>query len=143
MTKPGFFRRWVLQNGSYKIVALFVALVLWVAILGRKDFVISYEVPLTLKLPKNTEQIMPMVKTVRVKVGGPRLAIKRFREGNQELVINLSRVHLGRTSFRIQENDFFMPAKVRLIAISPSFLSLEVARKIEKKRELEKNGEEE
>ena len=67
-------------------------------------------------------------KRVRVKVGGPRLASKRFSDQNEEIVINLKRAGIGRTSFRIQENDFRVPQKVRLIAVSPSFVSVEIRR---------------
>ena len=126
MSKKGFFHRWVMQNGRYKVVALFVALVLWVAILGRKDFVLTHEIPLFLKLPPKTEVTAPMSKAVRVRVGGPRLALKRFRDSNKKLDVNLTRVGLGRTNLRIQENDFVVPPKVRIISISPSFLSVDV-----------------
>lgn len=124
--KGGFFQKWVFENGSYKIVALFVALVLWVAILGRKDFIMTYELPLNFSLPVDTEVRHDVSNQVRVRIGGPRLALKRFRDANTQLTIDLRRAGLGRTNLRIQESDFVLPPKVRLIAISPSFLSVEI-----------------
>ena len=52
--QQSLFEKYVLENGSYKLVALFVALVLWVAILGRKDFVMTYELPIQLLVPQST-----------------------------------------------------------------------------------------
>ena len=130
MTKPGFFEKWIYTNGSYKIVALFVALVLWVAILGRKDFILTHELKLAFTLPVNTEVKNDVSNLVKVKIGGPRLAVKRFKEANPEITIDLRRAGLGRTNLRIQESDFVLPPKVRLIAISPSFLSVEIHEKL-------------
>lgn len=124
-----FAEKWIFQNGSYKLVALFVALVLWVAILGRKDFVMTMDLPMNFHLPEQTEIVNDVVRTVKVKVGGPRLALKRFQKANKKLQISLRRAGIGRMTFRVQENDFVIPPKVRLIAVSPSFLSIEIREK--------------
>ena len=129
MKNEKFVEKWVFRNGSYKVVALFVALVLWVAILGRKDFVLTHELPLELSISGSMLMVTDVVDIVRVKIGGPRLALKRFRDSNPKLTIDLRQAGSGRTSFRIQESDFVLPPKVRLIAVSPSFLSVELGRK--------------
>ena len=36
---------------------------------------------------------------------------------------------LGRTNLRIQENDFQLPRGIRVLNISPSFLSIDIAQK--------------
>ena len=128
MSREAFLQKWVLKNGSYKLVSLFVALVLWVAILGRKDFSLTHELPIEFKLPKKTYIANDVSDIVRVKIGGPRLALKRFTAANDKIVIDLRRAGIGRTNLRIQESEFELPRKVRLIAISPSFLSIEVRR---------------
>lgn len=128
--KQNWFDKWVLRNGSYKVVALFVALVLWVAILGRKDFVTTHEMELTWKLPVNGMIRNRVSEIVRVKIGGPRLAIKRFKDSNQKLTIDLRHAGFGQANLRIQENDFILPSKVRLISIAPSFLSVDIRRSL-------------
>ena len=127
MKKERFFDKWIVENGSYKIVALFVALVLWVAILGRKDFVLSHEMPIEVLVPAQSRMVYDIPKVVRVRIGGPRLALKRFKDSNAVLKIDLRRAGMGRTSLRIQESDFILPQKVRLISISPGFLSVDIA----------------
>ena len=37
--KDGLF-----ENGSYKLVALFISLILWLTILGRREFVVNKEI---------------------------------------------------------------------------------------------------
>ena len=81
---------------------------------------------MNLSLPKNMALSSDIIGEVRVKIGGPRLALKRFKDANETLTIDLRRAGEGRTSFRIQESDFILPPKVRLIAVSPSFLSVDL-----------------
>ena len=47
--------RYITENGSYKLVALFVTLILWITIMGRRNF--DYEVDLVLvpQISKNQD----------------------------------------------------------------------------------------
>src|SRR4051812_844642 len=86
----------ILENGSYKLVALFVTLILWVTILGRRDFVLSKEVDLEFLLPKNLVIAEQINRRVMVKVSGPRTALKKFAQNPGTITIDLGKNNQGR-----------------------------------------------
>src|SRR4051812_1059123 len=91
-----FFKEWVFENGSYKLVALFVTLILWVTILGRRDFVLSKDVDIEFIIPP----AISIAKTdgahrVTVKVSGPRMALKKFAQNPGTITIDLGQSQAG------------------------------------------------
>lgn len=41
------------ENGSYKVVALLITLILWITVLGNKDQILNQHVKLNFNLPKD------------------------------------------------------------------------------------------
>lgn len=129
MAKSLSLKERIMENGSYKVVSLFVALVLWVAILGRKDFELNHKVALKFQIPAYAKVSNRVTDQVRIRVSGPRLALKRFSDANSDLKIDLRGVGIGRTNLRIHEDDFVLPNGIRVLTISPSFLSIDIDEK--------------
>jgi YbbR domain-containing protein len=81
-----------LENLSYKIVAFFVTLILWITILGRRDIVLTKEVDLEFLLPPAMSLIENNIdRKIEVKVSGPRIALKKFAQNPGTITVDLSR----------------------------------------------------
>jgi hypothetical protein len=73
------WKDFVFENGSYKLVSLFVTLILWVTILGRRDFMLTKDMDVEFLLPPNAVmQSARGERKISVKVSGPRTALKNI-----------------------------------------------------------------
>ena len=64
------------ENFSYKVVALFISLILWLTILGRRDFVMSKNIEIDLITSPGQAVVAQTTDQIKVKVSGPRTALK-------------------------------------------------------------------
>ena len=71
--------RWA-DNLSYKFVALGVATILWVSMLGRKDSTMTKDFELQILLGQHLEVTTPTPQIVRVELAGPRVALKKINQ---------------------------------------------------------------
>jgi hypothetical protein len=116
---------WIVENGSYKLVALFVTLILWVTILGRRDFQLSKEMDLEFLLPQNlTVASQAIDRKVTVKVSGPRMALKKFSTNPGSITVDLVRSQPGPVRALITPRNVEVPFGVKVISISPDVVNL-------------------
>lgn len=122
-----FWKHTILDNGSYKLVALFVTLILWVTILGRRDFVLARDVELEYQVPKHL-RLKPtdIPQKVTVKVSGTRMALKRFSKASDVVPVDLNRAEPGPYRFVITPRILDLPVGVKVISITPEVLSLQI-----------------
>ena len=128
------WQNWLLENGSYKLVALFVTLILWITILGRRDFVLTREMDVEFLLPKavlleNATGGPLSERKITVKVSGPRTALKRFGQSPGSVTVDLTKIQIqegqGKSiSAPIQARNIELPFGVKLVSVSPDSLSL-------------------
>lgn len=119
------WRNWILENGSYKLVSLFVTLILWVTILGRRDFVLTKDLDIEFLLPKDVQmESVRGEKRVSVKVSGPRTALKRFAQAPGSITVDLTRVDVTERNMRltseIQTKNIEVPFGVKVVSIAPN-----------------------
>lgn len=116
---------WIVENGSYKLVALFVTLILWVTILGRRDFQLSKEMDLEFLLPQNlTVANQTIDRKVTVKVSGPRMALKKFSTNPGSITVDLVRSQAGPVRALITPRNVEVPFGVKVISINPDVVNL-------------------
>ena len=72
--KDGLF-----ENGSYKLVALFISLILWLTILGRREFVVNKEIDVDFTVAENLLIAGQSSDKVRVKISGPQPLLKKYK----------------------------------------------------------------
>ena len=72
--KESFF-----ANASYKLVALFISLILWMSILGQRDFVVTKEVEIEFNLKTGYMISSQSVDKVKVKLSGAQILLKKFK----------------------------------------------------------------
>ena len=119
------WKSWIFENGSYKLVALFVTLILWVTILGRRDFVLSKEMDVEFLLPRAiTIAESNIERRVMVKVSGPRMALKKFAANPGTITIDLMKSQIGPARAMITPKNVEVPFGVKVIAVNPDLIRL-------------------
>lgn len=117
------WKAWILENGSYKLVALFVTLILWVTILGRRDFVLSKDMDVEFLLPHSIAIAEANVKRqVTVKVSGPRMALKKFAQSPGTITIDLAKSRPGPVRAIITPQTVEVPFGVKVMSIVPDVI---------------------
>lgn len=126
-------RRWtglLTENFSYKVVALFISLVLWLTILGRRDFTLYKEMKLELLASEGSRVEAQTATQVQVKVSGSRAALKKFLASplSQTLVLDISHKGEGVVDVDIPVNKVEVPLGIRVLGVRPNELQVEVVK---------------
>lgn len=126
--RQGFrkYKNMLLENGSYKLVALFVTLILWVTILGRRDFVLSKDMDIEFLLPRTIAIAESnRLRRVTVKVSGPRVALKKFAQNPGTITIDLGRqAEPGPVKAVITPRNVEVPFGVKVISVTPDTINI-------------------
>ncbi|GIL18375.1 MAG: hypothetical protein BroJett040_21260 [Oligoflexia bacterium] len=119
------------ENLSYKIVSLFIALILWVTILGRRDFTLAKNLEVEFFVAQNQTLISQSTDHIKVKVSGPRTALRKFIDsGVSQLVsVDLSGKPEGTYSVEIPLNRIDVPFGVKVLSIKPNQIQVQVGKK--------------
>lgn len=136
-------RRWtgfLTENLSYKIVALFISLILWLTILGRRDFVLSKNLEIDLITAPGSQVVAQTTDHIKIKVSGPRTALKKFMESSvsQNISLDISQRGEGIMNIDVPLNKVEVPLGVKVLGIRPNQIQVEVARLKEKKNDEQK-----
>lgn len=133
----------VTENWAYKLVALFIALILWLTILGRRDFVTSKSVELDLLTAPGHVVATQSAESIRVKVSGSRTALKKFMDSalSHSLTVDISKYGSGVVDVEIPVDKLEVPLGVKVIGVRPLVVRTEVKR-IDEKPSEEKFSEE-
>lgn len=139
-------RRWsdaVTENFSYKVVALFISLILWLTILGRRDFVLSKNIEVDLIPAVGTQVVAQTTDHIKVKVSGPRAALKKFMESSlsQNINLDISAKGEGVVYVDIPLNKIEVPLGVKILGVRPNQIQVEVVRINKDKPEEEQKGQ--
>ena len=116
----------IVENGSYKLVSLFVTLILWITILGRRDFVLSQDMEIEFLLPRSIA-VAPggSDRHVTVRVSGPRMALKKFAQNPGTITIDLARqLDPGPVRATISPRNVEVPFGVKVLSVSPDMLNV-------------------
>lgn len=119
------------ENLSYKMVALFIALILWLTILGRRDFTLTKNIDVEL-IPASGQVVnMQSADSVKVKVMGPRTALKKFMESgmSQMVSIDISKKGAGDIDVEIPVRLIDVPFGVKVISVKPTVIRAQVTQK--------------
>ena len=136
-------RRWsgvLTENISYKIVALFISLILWLTILGRRDFVFSKNIDIELIPAVGNQVVAQTTDHIKLKVSGPRSALKKFMDSSysQNISLDISQRGEGVIPVDIPLNKIEVPLGVKILGIRPNQIQVEVARIKEKENDRQK-----
>lgn len=123
----------ITENFSYKVVALFISLILWLTILGRRDFVLSKNIDIELVTAPSKQVVAQTSDHIKVKVSGPRSALKKFIDSSfsQNITIDISQRGEGVIYVDIPLNKIEVPLGVKILGVRPNQIQAEVVSKKE------------
>jgi YbbR domain-containing protein len=123
----------IMENGSYKIVALLITLILWITVLGNKDQVLNQMVRLNFSLPKNHIIANSITDRVQVQISGSRLSLKKLIKGIEPIEINLEDAKPGRTIVSIPTDHILLPFGAQILSVTPANLVIDIDRVMTKR----------
>ena len=119
--KDGLF-----ENGSYKLVALFISLILWLTILGRREFVVNKEIDVDFTVAENLLIAGQSSDKVRVKISGPQPLLKKYKESIQTIQISLTDRTPGLYEIDMTPARIEAPAGIKILNVKPSQIRVEI-----------------
>ena len=108
------------DNLSYKFVALGVASILWISMMGRKDATLVKDFELQVMLGPNLELETPIPQLVKVEVVGPRVALKKINQMSPVFTVDMTNAKLGRQVIQLSRDGLNLPIGARVLSIEPN-----------------------
>jgi hypothetical protein len=123
------WKDWIFENGSYKLVSLFVTLILWVTILGRRDFMLTKDVDVEFLIPKSVVMESSRgERKISVKVSGPRTALKKFAASPGSVTFDLTKAEVPEKGTKVKTpilmKNIEVPFGVKVVSIDPEALEV-------------------
>ncbi len=114
------------DNLSYKFVALGVAVILWMSMLGRKDATVVKDFEVQVQLSPGLELVSQVPQFVKVEVVGPRVAIKKMNQMNPVYIIDLQSAGQGRQAVQLSREGLNLPVGARVLSIYPAEVTVQI-----------------
>ena len=118
------------SNLSYKVVALFISLILWLSILNRRDFIVTKDLDVDFVTAETLMLAGQSADKLKIKVTGPQPILKKYKESSQVLAFDLSDKSAGFYDIEMNASKIEVPKGIRIIGIRPNSIRLEIVEKI-------------
>lgn len=119
------------ENASYKLVAVLITLILWVTVLGRRDFSVTKTLEVEVKAANGFQVTAQTADKIKVRVAGPRNLIKKYIEDSGHNALNFDFSDRGAGVFEIDlsNNLVEVPNGLRVLSVKPNLIRVEVLEK--------------
>lgn len=124
--KARVFKESLLENASYKLVALFISLILWLSILGRRDFVVTKDVEIDFVAASGYSVAGQSEDKIKIKVSGAQPLLKSFKDKYQSIVYDVTDKKSGLFEIEMTPNRIEVPAGIKILGIRPSAIRVEI-----------------
>jgi YbbR domain-containing protein len=119
----------LINNLSLKLLALLLAVALWLLATGAKDSERDLSIPLTLRnLPAGLSVANSLPEAVEVTVVGPKLRLLGLRSEEMSLPLDLRNLREGTVTFSGMEKRFRIPPGITVVRIFPSVIELKLVK---------------
>ncbi len=123
------FWRLLVNNLSLKLLALLLAVSLWLLATGAKDSERDLSIPLALRnLPAGLSVAGPLPDTVEVTVSGPRIRLLGLRSEELSLSLDLRNLREGTVTFSGMEKRLRIPPGITVMRIYPAVIDVKLVR---------------
>jgi YbbR domain-containing protein len=113
------------RNKSLKLLSLFLAVALWLAVGGEERTETNLNISLELiNIPHNLLITSEVPSHIQVRVSGPRGLVRTLTQGRHTYSLDLSDVKAGRQSFSLGVGSFHFPRGVQITRVQPNPLVL-------------------
>ena len=120
------FSEWFNDNRSYKLIALVITVALWLTILGRRDVVVSRDFNVEYLLKPNHVLATEVIRQVRIKVSGPRTALKKFSSSDDTVTLDLQDYPIGHQTVEVRTETLSLPLGVKVLSITPNVIKVRI-----------------
>ena len=126
LTKPGPISLWLKENTKEKVIAIFLACVLW-SIFGYqkesiyKDFSVPVEY---LNVPSEWFIEEPKIKDVKIMLAGTSQAFQLLNTDALKVSLNLSQVQEGKQDVMLTKEMINTPSNISVAGIKPSRITI-------------------
>ncbi len=119
----------ITENWTLKLISIVFAVMLWMFIMGERRLEVGYRVPLELQnVPSGLMVANEVPSLVDVRISGPRTLQMKVSPNNISIVVDLSNLKPGITTFKQLEERLNLPAGLRVTRLSPSYIDLKLER---------------
>ncbi|MRR53700.1 MAG: YbbR-like domain-containing protein [Deltaproteobacteria bacterium] len=123
------FWRMLVNNLSLKLLALLLAIALWLLATGAKDSERDISIPLALRnLPAGLSVAGTLPDTVEVTVSGPRIRLLGLRTEELSLSLDLRNLREGTVTFSGMEKRLRIPPGITVMRIYPAVVDVTLVR---------------
>ncbi len=128
-SKPKF-RDMLMENLSYKIVSLFIAMILWLTIMGRRDLTLARSFEIEFKTAAQHRVVGQTTDQIRLRLSGPRSSLKELmgEVKGKTLEVDISDRGAGIFDIDVPVNRIEIPAGVRILSVRPNLVRVEVVK---------------
>ncbi len=130
--KKGRFNKFITTNPWLKLASLVLAIILWFFVVSKGRSVIIMDVPIELKNIPAKLEVVDGSKTVSISIEGQERLLEKLREEDISVIIDLSEVRKGKTSFSLSEDNIALPKSLTINKISPQTVKLIVDKNVKK-----------
>lgn len=119
------------RNKSLKLLSLFLAVALWLAVGGEERTETTLNLALEIvNLPQDLMITSEIPTHIQVRVSGPRYQIRTLTQSRLTYSLDLAHVKPGRQSFPLGVGSFHFPRGVQVIRVQPNPLVLTFAQTV-------------
>lgn len=123
-------KRLGVEHFGFKILALIIALILWITVISQKEMAINQKVTIQFLVPSQYLVEGQNQTEVQIRLEGPRPILKRFIEKNwpTTLVIPIREPRVGANSIEIPVSYLQLPSEIKILSIVPREVVLQVVK---------------
>jgi YbbR domain-containing protein len=120
-------------NLGYKVLAIVIALFLWLVARGSSSVERGFDIPVVLQgVPDDLVVVDQGADVVNVRLLGTRSALRNFDPERLEYPLEISEAKPGQADFEVDLSRFELPRGARVVSRSPSRIELSLERRIGK-----------
>jgi YbbR domain-containing protein len=120
-------------NLGYQLLAVVMALFLWVVARGSSSVERGFDIPVVLQgVPDDLVVVEQGADAVNVRVLGTRAALRNFDPQHLEYPLDVSTSKPGQAAFEVDLSRFDLPRGARIVSRSPSRIDLSFDRRVAK-----------
>ncbi len=116
------------ENLSYKIVSLFIAIILWLTIMGRRDLILTRSIDIEFKTAAQHRIVGQTADQIRLRLSGPRSSLKELmgEVKGKGIQVDISERGAGIFDIDVPVNRIEIPAGIRILSVRPNLIRVEV-----------------
>jgi YbbR domain-containing protein len=122
----------VSDNFSFKIVALFISLILWMSVVNKRDFITTKEFDIDILTAENLVVMAQTSDKLKVRVSGPQPLLKKFNEASQIVAFDMTDKAPGFYDIDVSASKIDVPKGLRVLGLRPNTLRVEIIEKQKK-----------